>query len=222
MKALLSTTVILLLFVVLSISSCATQEKMVAEGEKAPAAQKAAAAKVKPVKAAGSIGLLDPDKSYMIVVTKKGKLITVDVDKKSKITNLIPQKGKVSDINLGERATVMYKSKGDKNTASAIEFISKATKGPALPAGRRSKGEKVSGNIGLLDLEKNYTIVVTSKGKLVTVGFNDKTKVTKFVPNKAKMSDLNLGDSATLTYLPDKEKNILQSMEVRGKAKKGK
>ena len=42
----------------------------------------------------------------------------------------------------------------------------------------KAKAEKVAGDIGLLDTEKNYMIVVTKDGKLVTVDFNEKTKVT--------------------------------------------
>ena len=38
----------------------------------------------------------------------------------------------------------------------------------------KAKAEKVSGDIGLLDTEKNYMIVVTKEGKLVTLDFNCK------------------------------------------------
>ena len=40
----------------------------------------------------------------------------------------------------------------------------------------KAKAEKVSGDIGLLDTEKNYMIVVTKEGKLITLDFNSKTK----------------------------------------------
>src|SRR3989338_4956355 len=63
---------------------------------------------------------------------------------------------------------------------------------PAL-AQEKAKPLKVTGDIGLMDLEKNYMIVVTKEGKLVTVDFDKKTKVTKYVPQKAKMSDIGLG-----------------------------
>lgn len=92
---------------------------------------------------------------------------------------------------------------------------------PALAQQKKSKGEKVAGDVGLLDLEKNYMIVVTKDGKLVTVDFNDKTKVTKFAPKKSKMSDLNLGDAASITYSKKGDKNVLNSIEVKLKAKKG-
>ena len=40
----------------------------------------------------------------------------------------------------------------------------------------KKKAEKVSGDVGLLDLEKNYMILVTKEGKLITLDFNQKTK----------------------------------------------
>jgi flagellar biosynthesis protein FliP len=43
----------------------------------------------------------------------------------------------------------------------------------------KAKAQKVSGDIGLLDTEKNYMIVVTKDGKLVTLDYNQKTKVTE-------------------------------------------
>ena len=86
---------------------------------------------------------------------------------------------------------------------------------------KKVKAEKVSGDVGLLDLEKNYMIVVTKEGKLITVDFDKKTKVTKYVPQATKMSDLNLGEAASVTYKKQGDKNILDSVDVRVKAKKG-
>ena len=57
----------------------------------------------------------------------------------------------------------------------------------------KAKAEKVSGDIGLLDTEKNYMIVVTKDGKLVTVDYTQKTKVTELKEKPAKMSDIGLG-----------------------------
>lgn len=74
------------------------------------------------------------------------------------------------------------------------------------------KAEKVAGDIGLLDTEKNYMIVVTKDGKLVTVDINAKTKVTKMVDTKAKMADLGLGSSAQVEYVPKGEKNFLTKL----------
>jgi len=92
---------------------------------------------------------------------------------------------------------------------------------PTQAQEKKAKAEKVTGDVGLLDLEKNYVIVVTKEGKLVTIDFTDKIKVTKYVPQKAKMSDLNLGEAATLSYKKQGDKNILDSVEVKAKAKKG-
>ena len=93
--------------------------------------------------------------------------------------------------------------------------------GPALAQEKKAKPLKVTGDIGLLDTEKNYMIVVTKEGKLVTVDFDKKTKVTKYVPQKAKMSDINLGAAASISYKKQGDKNILDSVEVKVKAKKG-
>lgn len=79
----------------------------------------------------------------------------------------------------------------------------------------KAKAEKVSGDIGLLDTEKNYMIVVTKEGKLVTIDFNQKTKVTALVPSKAKMSDIGLGSAASVQYTEKGDKNYLTSVEFR-------
>jgi hypothetical protein len=90
-------------------------------------AQEKKAEKVKPAKVAGDIGLLDTEKNYMIVVTKEGKLVTIDYNQKTKITELKEKPAKMSDIGLGSAAAVEYTKKGDKNFLSKIEF--KAAKG---------------------------------------------------------------------------------------------
>ncbi len=77
----------------------------------------------------------------------------------------------------------------------------------------KAKAEKVSGDIGLLDTEKNYMIVVTKEGKLVTVDFNQKTKVTELKPGPAKMSDIGLGSAASVQYTKKGEKNYLTTIE---------
>jgi hypothetical protein len=83
----------------------------------------------------------------------------------------------------------------------------------------KAKAQKISGDIGLLDTEKNYMIVVTKEGKLVTIDFNDKTKVTALKPSKAKMSDIGLGSAASVQYTKKGDKNYLTSIEYT--AKKG-
>lgn len=87
----------------------------------------------------------------------------------------------------------------------------KAEEKKAEPA--KAKAEKVSGDIGLLDTEKNYMIVVTKEGKLITLDFNSKTKATEIKETKVKMGDVGLGSSAVVEYTTKGEKNFLSKME---------
>jgi hypothetical protein len=96
------------------------QEKKVAEGEKKAEGDKGE--KAKGEKVSGDIGLLDTEKNYMIVVTKEGKLVTVDFDQKTKVTELKASDAKMGDIGLGSSATVQYTKKGEKSYVSGIEF----------------------------------------------------------------------------------------------------
>jgi hypothetical protein len=77
----------------------------------------------------------------------------------------------------------------------------------------KAKAEKVAGDIGLLDTEKNYMIVVTKEGKLVTLDFNSKTKATEIKETKVKMGEVGLGSSANVEYVTKGEKNFLTKME---------
>ena len=77
----------------------------------------------------------------------------------------------------------------------------------------KAKAEKVSGDIGLLDTEKNYMIVVTKEGKLITLDFNQKTKATEIKETKVKLGDVGLGSSAVVEYTTKGEKNFLSKME---------
>ena len=88
-------------------------------------AQEKKAEKAKAQKVSGDVGLLDTEKNYMIVVTKDGKLVTVDYNQKTKITALKPGPAKISDIGLGTAASVQYIQKGDKNYITAIEYTAK-------------------------------------------------------------------------------------------------
>ena len=129
MKTLLATSAMVLGSALL-ISSCSTQEDAApkpAPAAAAPAAAPAKAeakapAKAKVEKARGDVGLLDTEKNYMILVTKEGKLITLDFDQKTKVTQITPTPSKVTDIGLGSSATVTYTTQGDKNVASGLEY----------------------------------------------------------------------------------------------------
>lgn len=77
----------------------------------------------------------------------------------------------------------------------------------------KAKAQKVSGDIGLLDTEKNYMIVVTKDGKLVTLDYNQKTKVIELKEKPAKMSDIGLGSAAAVEYVQKGDKNFLSKIE---------
>ena len=87
---------------------------------------------------------------------------------------------------------------------------------PAAKAPEKAKATKLAGDIGLLDTEKNYMIVVTKEGKLVTIDFDAKTKATQITPTPSKMSEIGLGSSATVTYEKAKDKNLATGIEFKG------
>ena len=112
------------------LSACSTQEEMTAKPAPAPApsataSAKAAPAKAKVEKAKGDVGLIDTEKNYLILVTKEGKLITLDFDGKTKVSKRTPKAAKMEDVGLGSSATVTYVTKGDKNVASALQYNAK-------------------------------------------------------------------------------------------------
>jgi hypothetical protein len=142
MKSLFSASALIFVYMLFALSSCSTQDDMtakpaapaapapVAKAEKAPPAEKAPAEKAEKAKAtkvAGDVGLLDLEKNYMILVTKEGKLITVDFDQKIQATQIDPTPAKIADIGLGSSAVVVYEQAGDKSVATSLEF--KAAKG---------------------------------------------------------------------------------------------
>ena len=116
----------------LALSSCSTQEEMPAKpapAAPAPAAKAETTApaekapeKAKATKVAGDIGLLDTEKNYLILVTKEGKLVTVDFDPKTKATQIDPTPAKIADIGLGSSAVVVYEKSGEKNIATSLEY----------------------------------------------------------------------------------------------------
>ena len=105
MKSLFSASALVFVYILFALSSCSTQDDMtakpaapaapapVAKVEQAPPAEKALeekAEKAKATKVVGDVGLLDLEKNYMILVTKEGKLVTVDFDAKTKATQIDP------------------------------------------------------------------------------------------------------------------------------------
>ena len=137
MKSLLSISGVVFAWMLFALSSCSTQETTTAtpaapaapaaKAEAKAAPEEKAPAKAKAEKTKGDIGLIDTEKNYLILVTKEGKLVTLDFDQKTKVTQITPTPGKVADIGLGSSATVTYTKEKDKNVASAVEF--KAAKG---------------------------------------------------------------------------------------------
>ena len=101
------------------LSACSTQEEMTAKPAPAPAPSATASAKAEPAKAKakvekakGDVGLIDTEKNYLILVTKEGKLITLDFDGKTKVSKRTPKAAKMEDVGLGSSATVTYVTKG--------------------------------------------------------------------------------------------------------------
>jgi hypothetical protein len=144
MKSFVLMARIVFLSMVLALSSCAVQDDKTvkptappapAPAAKAPPAEKAAEKasaekapeKAKATKMAGDVGLLDVEKNYLILVTKEGKLITVDFDSKTQATQVDPTPAKIADVGLGSSAVVVYEQAGDKSVATSLEF--KAAKG---------------------------------------------------------------------------------------------
>jgi hypothetical protein len=114
-----------------ALAACTSQEpavtKPAASSAPAPTAKteakpEAAPAKAKATKVAGDVGLLDTEKDYMILVTKEGKLLTLNFDEKTKVTKVTPTPGKISDVGLGSTATVSYQEDKGKNVATVLEY----------------------------------------------------------------------------------------------------
>jgi hypothetical protein len=78
-----------------------------------------------------------------------------------------------------------------------------------------AKAEKAKGDVGLLDTEKNYMILVTKEGKLITLDFDQKTKVTMLEEKDVKMGDVGLGSAADVEYVTKGEKKVVSKMEFR-------
>ncbi|TMA10138.1 MAG: hypothetical protein E6J89_11175 [Deltaproteobacteria bacterium] len=101
------------------------------------------------------------------------------------------------------------KEKAEKAPAPAKAEEAKAEKA------EKAKAEKSKGDVGLLDTEKNYMILVTKEGKLVTLDFDQKTKVTMLEEKPVKMSEVGLGSAADVEYVTQGEKKIVTKMEFR-------
>ncbi len=134
MKSIVSITGVAAVSIMFALSACSTKEEMAPKPAPKPAAaapapeakappEKAPEEKAKATKVAGDVGLLDTEKNYIIVVTKEGKLVTIDFDAKFQPTQREPVNAKIADIGLGSSAVVQYTKQGDKNVASSVEFV---------------------------------------------------------------------------------------------------
>jgi hypothetical protein len=111
---------------IFALSACSTQEEMAPKPAPVPAPAAKAEAKApaaKATKLAGDVGLLDTEKNYLIIVSKEGKLVTIDFDSKFQAIARSPHPAKVADIGLGSSATVQYTKQGAKNIAQNIEYL---------------------------------------------------------------------------------------------------
>jgi hypothetical protein len=136
MRNILPVTGLAAITALFAISACSTQEEVTrkpaaaapktapdpAPAAKAEAPAKDKAEKAKVVKAKGDVGLVDTEKNYMILVTKDGKLVTLDFDSKTKVTKIVPTPGKISDVGLGSTASVQYTKQGEKNVATKLDY----------------------------------------------------------------------------------------------------
>lgn len=119
----------------LALAACSTEDSKQAAMTPTPAPAPAPAAKAevkqpekapekaKATKIAGDVGLLDTEKNYLIIVTKEGKLVTIDYDGKFQPTQRTLANSKVGNIGLGSSATVTYTKEGDKNIATNVEYL---------------------------------------------------------------------------------------------------
>ena len=130
MKNLISMAGVAAVTAMFAMSACSTQEEMASKPAPKPAAPapapsakaEPAPAKAKVAKASGDVGLLDTEKNYLILVTKEGKLVTLDFDAKTKVTKIVPTPGKMADVGLGSTASVLYSKEGAKNVATKLEY----------------------------------------------------------------------------------------------------
>ena len=141
MKSIFSLTALALAYMVFALSSCSMEDDKMAttaapsapapakaEAKAPPAdakaapAEKSGEAKAKATKVVGDVGLLDMEKNYMILVTKEGKLITIDFDPKTTPTQKTQEDSKMEEIGLGASAVVQYQKSGDKLLATGLEY----------------------------------------------------------------------------------------------------
>jgi hypothetical protein len=103
------------------------------------------------------------------------------------------------------------KAAAPSKAAPVVEAKASAEK--TQPA--KAKPIKAKGDVGLLDLEKNYLILVTKEGKLIPLEFSEKTKVTKITPTESKVGDIGLGASASVEFQTQGDKKVATKVEYK-------
>ena len=81
---------------------------------------------------------------------------------------------------------------------------------------QKAKAPSLKGDVGAIELEKNYMILVTPEGKLHTMNFTDKTKVTVVQEEASSIDKINPGDAVTVTYIEKGEDKIIQAIQYKG------
>ena len=78
----------------------------------------------------GSVGLVDHEKNYLILVTPKGNLVRVKFTDKTRVIKLVPEKAEMKDIRVRSRSTVSisYETKDGENILKSIEYKGRAKK----------------------------------------------------------------------------------------------
>ncbi|HEY2990616.1 MAG TPA: hypothetical protein VGL11_23070 [Candidatus Binatia bacterium] len=105
---------------------------------------------------------------------------------------------------------------GDKKVLTKIEF----KKTPVVDTGdKQIKGDKqIQGDIGLVDTEKNYLVLVTKEGTLVPFDFAREltaTQLTSSGSRKVGMNALGIRSSVSIEYRTAGPKNLITKIEFR-------
>ena len=166
MNNLISVTGVAAVSLTLMLSACSTQEEMAPKPAPKPAAPAApapaakaeskapaekTAEKAKATKIAGDIGLLDTEKNYLILVTKEGKLVTVDFDSKYQPVEKTPHPAKITDIGLVLLRSCNIPSKATRTSLRALNLCrpkaNKATVSNDARIGQKEKNMSMKLNL---------------------------------------------------------------------------
>ena len=125
---------------------------------------------------------------------------------KSVITNIVVASGLLA---LAACSTQESKPAPATAPAPAPAAAPAEAKAPPEKAPEKAKATKLAGDVGLLDTEKNYLIIVSKEGKLVTIDFDPKFQPTQRAFVNAKISDIGLGWQRQFNT-PNRERKTLR------------